>query len=284
MDDKDLIKILNRKISKDLLNLDNKSLLNERILITGAKGSIGTALVSELELNKEFQFLATDIEGDCEALDVTNEDSVIKILNSFKPTMVVHLAGAKHAPEGEIDYWSTFNINTIGTFNFIKNMSSNIKMILTSTCKSANPEIVYGASKLIAERMVLNSGGSVARFFNVIESSGNVFTIWDDAEVEKPLDVAPICERYFITLKEALGLLKFTMINKPGRYVVNNVNLRNMGDIVKDLYPDREINEITPRRGDRLTEKFVASSESVESLHLNDSIAKIVSIHDYKEL
>lgn len=284
MDDNDLIKILNRKISKDLLNLDNKSLLNERILITGAKGSIGTALVSELELNKEFQFLATDIEGDCEALDVTNEDSVIKILNSFKPTMVVHLAGAKHAPEGEIDYWSTFNINTIGTFNFIKNMSSNIKMILTSTCKSANPEIVYGASKLIAERMVLNSGGSVARFFNVIESSGNVFTIWDDAEVEKPLDVAPICERYFITLKEALGLLKFTMINKPGRYVVNNVNLRNMGDIVKDLYPDREINEITPRRGDRLTEKFVASSESVESLHLNDSIAKIVSIHDYKEL
>lgn len=284
MDDSKLMKVLNREISKDLSNLEFKEILKERILITGAKGSIGEALIKELGMYKGLKFLATDIEGDCEVLDVTDENSVIKILNSFKPTMIVHLAGAKHAPEGEIDYWATFNINTVGTYNFIKNISSNIKMILTSTCKSANPEIVYGASKLIAERMVLNSGGSVARFFNVIESSGNVFTIWQKVQLDHPLEVAPACERYFITIDEAIGLLKFTMMNEPGRYVVNNVKLRNMGDIVRDLYPNRDIKEIKPRRGDRLTEKFIASSESVESLYLNDSIAKIVSIHDYREV
>ena len=281
MDDKKLIQILNRGISQDLVNLDVGQLMDEKILITGAKGSIGTALVNELETHKELNFLATDIEDGYEILDITNEDSVIKTLTKYNPTMVVHLAGAKHAPEGEIDYWSTFNINTVGTHNFIKNISPDTKMILTSTCKSANPEIVYGASKLIAERMVLNSGGSVARFFNVIESSGNVFTIWENIEPNQPLEVAPICERYFITLDEALGLLKYTMMNQPGRYVVNKVKLRNMGDIAKDLYPNRQTDEIMPRRGDRLTEKFVATSESVEKLLLGDSIAKGTSIHDY---
>ena len=57
-----------------------------------------------------------------------------------------------------------------------------------------------------------------------------------------------------------------------------------MGDIAKVLYPNRQTVEIMPRRGDRLTEKFVATSESVEKLLLGDSIAKVTSIHDYVEV
>jgi len=284
MREKDLKKILDREISNDLININFNNLSKERILITGAEGSIGVALVGKLREEENISFLPTDIVGDSDFLDVTNEDSVIKIIKAFQPTMVVHLAGAKHAPEGEVDYWTTFNVNTIGTYNFINNVNPDIKIVLASTCKSANPEIVYGASKLIAERMVLNTGGSVARFFNVIESSGNVFTIWDSVEENQPLEIAPKCERYFITIDEALGLLIYTMINEPGRYVVKNVELRTMGQIVKDLYPDRVTKIIEPRRGDRLTEKFVASSESIEKLCLNDSIAKIISIHDYKSI
>ena len=87
--------------------------------------------------------------------------------------------------------WNTLNINTIGTYNLLSCINENTKILLTSTCKSANPEVVYGASKLIAERMVLNSGGSVSRFFNVVETSGNVFSIWDSIAEDKAIDVAP---------------------------------------------------------------------------------------------
>ena len=125
-----------------------------------------------------------------------------------------------------------------------------LQIYIISTCKSANPEIVYGASKLIAERMTLNEGGSVARFFNVVETSGNVFEIWNNIPENEPIDVAPLCERHFISLDESVGLILFTMDSKPGRYIVNSGPLVTIGDVADRLYPEREKNIILPRRGD----------------------------------
>ena len=161
-------------------------------------------------------------------------------LNSFDPDIIINLAGAKHAPEGEHETWKTFSINTIGTKNLLELRKKDSKFILSSTCKSANPEIVYGASKLIAERMTLNEGGSVARFFNVVETSGNVFEIWNNIPENEPIDVAPLCERHFISLDESVGLILFTMDSKPGRYIVNSGPLVTIGDVADRLYPERK--------------------------------------------
>ena len=89
---------------------------------------------------------------------------VEKLMLNFKPDLIFHLAGAKHAPEGEVNTWSTLDINSNGTKNLLSLKAPSTKFVLASTCKAANPEVVYGASKLIAERMVLNEKGSVARF------------------------------------------------------------------------------------------------------------------------
>lgn len=284
MDIKKVETILGRKIIEDLSQIEFDAGDNERILITGAGGSIGVELINRLKKTGFSDFLATDIQGTYEKLDVTDENQVKEVLKKYSPTKVVNLAGAKHAPEGELHSWNTLNINTIGTLNLINNLPDKSKLILTSTCKSANPEVVYGASKLIAERMVLNAGGSVSRFFNVVETSGNVFTIWDQIDESLPIDLAPTCERYFISLDEAIGLLIFTLNHEPGRFLVNTVNISNMGDLANRLYPTRKKNIIEPRRGDRLSEKFTATSESVERYYLNNSIVKVKSIHDYKKI
>ena len=284
MDIKKVETILGRKVLSDLSEAKYKGKSDEKLLITGAGGSIGQELIKRLHNSGFKNFLPTDVDGDFENLDVTNENEVKNLLESYSPTKVINLAGAKHAPEGELTSWNTLNINTIGTLNLINNLPKNSKIILTSTCKSANPEVVYGASKLIAERMVLNSGGSVSRFFNVVETSGNVFTIWDEVNENLPIDLAPTCERYFISIQEAVGLLIFTLNNEPGRFLVNTVNITNMGDLANRLYPDREKNIIEPRRGDRLSEKFIATSESVEKYYLNNSVVKVKSIHDYKKI
>lgn len=194
--------------------------------------------------------------------------------------MIFHLAGAKHAPEGEVDTWNTFEINTIGTNNIIKNIGNSCKFILTSTCKATNPEVVYGASKLIAERMVLNIGGSVARFFNVIETQGNVFEIWNKTPKNDPINVASICERHFISLEESIGLILFTANEKPGRYIVNSSALIRINDVAERIYPNRQKLIINPRRGDRISEKFLSSSESIEKYLLNNTVIKVKSIHD----
>ena len=280
MNKKDLIKVLNRPEHEKLISLGPDSIQRtERILITGANGSIGTKLIEKLK-DKDIEYLATDIEGSHSYLDITDFNNVFSTINKFKPTIIINAAGAKHAPLGEKETWKTLSINTLGTKNIIDCAPTDCKVILTSTCKSANPEIVYGASKLIAERMVLNSGGTVARYFNVVETSGNVFEIWDNVPETEPILLAPTCERHFISLDEAIGLLFYCMNSEPGRYIVNSGHLLKMGDVASRLYPNRKKIIIEPRRGDRLTEKFLSTSESVGKYNLDNSVIKIDSIHD----
>jgi len=277
----DVEKVLGRNQHADLLNIENIiDLTNKKILITGANGSIGTALRKRLDA-AQISYLATDIEGSLEYMDVTDFHQVYSTINKYQPNFIVNIAGAKHAPDGEHETWKTLSINTIGTKNLIDCAPSGCSIILTSTCKSANPEIVYGASKLIAERMVMNAGGSIARFFNVVESSGNVFEIWGCLAEDLPIQVAPTCERHFISIGESVGLILYAMNeNSNKRYIVNSGHLRTMKDVANDLYPKREKIIIEPRRGDRLTERFLSTSESIKKYHLNNSVIELKNIHD----
>ena len=276
-----MTKILGREQYKSLLSVEDVKLPSgERVLITGADGSIGRALASRLKLYDGVEYLTTDIVGEHEYLDVTDFQNVFSVINKFNPTIVVNIAGAKHAPLGERETWKTLSINAIGMKNIIDACPNKCKIILTSTCKANNPEVVYGATKLIAEKMVLNAGGSIARYFNVAETSGNVFEIWQNTPSDEPIKVVTECERHFISVEESVGLITYTMIAPQGRYIVNSSERRNMQDIADSLYPDREKVSIPPRTGDRIIELFKSSSEQVESLHLNDAVAKLKSIHD----
>ena len=127
---------------------------------------------------------------------------------------------------------------------------------------------------------MLNSGGSIARYFNVVQSQGNVFEIWDNLPIEEPIKVVDECNRYFISLDEACSLAMFAMLNGSGRYIVNTPNFRNMGDVAQALYPDREKNFISRRRGDRKNEIFLATSENETELLLDDSVINIIGDHD----
>ena len=131
-----------------------------------------------------------------EYLDITNFRDCVSIIRKYNPDFIVNIAGLKYATKSEHQTWKTVQVNIEGTKNLLDACAGNTKVILTSTCKSCNPEIVYGATKLIAERMVLNSGGSIARYFNVVQSQGNVFEIWDNAPtVEQPIKVVDECNQ-----------------------------------------------------------------------------------------
>ena len=284
MNNDKITKILGREQHSVLLS-DNHTQLkfskHERILITGANGSIGEALERRLSKYDNISLLTTDIEGSHHYMDVTDFQNVFSVINKFKPTIIVNIAGAKHAPLGEREIWKTLSINTVGMKNIIDSAPSDCKIVLTSTCKANNPEIVYGASKLIAEKMVLSAGGSIARYFNVIETSGNVFEIWEKLDNRQPIKVASKCERHFISVEESIGLIIYSMIAPAGRYIVNSPRKRKMKDIANELYPNREKTTIEPRTGDRICELFKSSSEEIESYHLDSSIIKLKSIHDF---
>ena len=258
-------KILGRKTFTELIN--HQCNYTGKILVTGGNGSIGEQLRKKLP-----NAIFTDIED----LDVTNEQNVKETLTSIKPDVIINIAGAKHAPLGEVDIEETLYINTIGVINLLK-YKGDAKLVQCSTCKSANPETVYGATKLISERLVLNSGGVVTRFFNVVETSGNVFELW---KTQDTIKVATECNRHFISLDEAAGLLLKCVTLPTGRYLVNSPELRNMKDIAQVCYPNKNKEIIPPRRGDRITEVFLATNESIEMELENGSMIKVFCTHD----
>lgn len=248
-----------------------------RTLITGAAGSIGTLVLGEIHELSDSVY-ATDVEE----LDVTSAKNVHRYIGSIQPDVILHLAGAKHAPAGEEHPYDAMMVNTVGTKNVLDAARKiNAKVVVASTCKACDPETAYGASKLIAERMALNDGQIVLRFYNVVETSGNVFEIWKNAEDDEPILVAADCTRKFVTAREAVSATLWACNARAGRYVIDGVISRNMGDIAETLYPNRTRIAIAPRRGDRLAEPLIASCET--AIRINPWIAMVSSPHDPKE-
>ena len=246
-------------------------LRKHRVLVTGAEGSIGSAITKLLN-DSGASTTGTDI-ADC---DVTNRSMLADVMARVKPTLVFHLAGAKHAPDGEIDPLDAAKINITGTANVVR--STSARVVTASTCKSCDPETAYGATKLVAERITLNAGGSVARFYNVPESSGNVFEIWKALPETDPIAVT-MCERYFVSLNEALALLLWAAVLLPGRYAVQPGPPRDMISVASALYPDRVQVGMPRRRGDRMDEPLHAASETLHATSV-PNIVRIESPHD----
>ena len=239
------------------------------ILVTGAEGSVGRALVPLLD----GRVYATDISE----IDVTRAGTVYEWVHDLRPRLIYHLAGAKHAPEGELDPSHVARVNINGTLNVLSAAAKvGARVVLTSTCKACDPETAYGASKLIAERATLNEGGVVIRFHNVPESSGNVFRLWESLSETDPLPVTD-CWRYFTPLDKALELLVAAGGLETGRYCVPPGDPEWMPNVARRLYPGRELVTIPRRRGDRQREPLYALCEQA---HSHGEWLRIVGAHD----
>jgi nucleoside-diphosphate-sugar epimerase len=154
-------------------------------------------------------------------------------------------------------------------------------VVTASTCKACNPETAYGASKLIAERLTLNAGQRVARFFNVLDSDGNVFEIWRDVEAGHSIEVAGDSLRYGITLEEAVALTLRAACELPGRYIVDPGSLGGPAQWASRLYPNRPVLPMERRRGDRQVEPLIGACERARPLEGKyDPVWQVTSEHD----
>lgn len=246
-------------------------------LITGARGSIGTALQERLP-----GATPTDLETTAYyyRMDITDLEAVQRRILALRPEVIYHLAGAKHAPEGELDPALVTRVNVIGTLNVLEAAAQvGARVIFSSTCKACDPETVYGASKLIAERAVLNEGGTVVRYYNVPEAGGNVFRLWEALPADEPIPVTD-CWRFFVSMERAIHLTVFAEQLPPGRYASIVDEPRWMPDVARELYPDRELVFVPRRRGDREREPRFASSEHYAQLYPGNGIARIIGRHD----
>ena len=246
-----------------------------RVLVTGGEGSVGSALRDTLV------WLAHTVRyTDVRTMDVRDERQVMSQFINFEPDLVLHLAASKHAPLGEEDPYEVTRTNIVGTKNVLDWCDRvGARCVMASTCKACDPETAYGSTKLVAERMALNQGHCVVRYYNVVETSGNVFQIWRETGQLTYTE----CERRFTSLNEALHLtLWVAALGENARYTLTTTVSRKMRDVLASCYPDSEnhYRRVPLRRGDRVTEPQHATCEQMESVTGWEWISRVVNPHD----
>jgi FlaA1/EpsC-like NDP-sugar epimerase len=260
------------------------------VLITGAGGSIGSALASRLanlappallllESSESSLFTlqsapAFDTDAARRAaapkliLGCAGDRSLIEeLFAAYAPRIVFHAAAHKHVPLLEQQPLAAIASNIFATETVAAAAAhSGARVVLLSTDKAVAPASVMGATKRVAEEIVLASGGAVLRLGNVLASSGSVTEVFAHQIARGgPLTITdPAARRYFLTLDEAVNLLLFASVYPHSSAILAPASLAGYGVaalanfMAGRLAPGREIPICFTglRPGEKLTERL----------------------------
>lgn len=255
---------------------------NSRILITGGTGTLGQELskqllaynskeiiiysrneVSQVEMRRSFPEL-TYVIG-----DIRDRKALRKALKNID--IVFHLAAIKHVRICEDQPIEAVKTNILGTQNIIDNF--NGRLVFMSTDKAVNPMSIYGYTKAISEKNVLNFGGVNIRSGNIFGSSGSVVPFFiNQVKTKNILTLTnPEMTRYFIKVNDLALFMLNAVFNKSGTYFPQDMRSYKMVDLAKvivRLYGNAEtkIIEVGAGNGEKLHESLDGICYSNESL------------------
>jgi len=297
----DITDLLRREPTRIHEEMIGGVLSGKRVLVTGAGGSIGRELSrqiarwnpSELIIlghgeNSIFETLL-ELKEDYPTLQLT---PVIADVKDFERLQIVfqnvqvlfHAAAHKHVPLMQANVEEAILNNVIGTRNVVEAATRcNIeRLVLISTDKAVRPANVYGATKRLAEMIVLDAAHrtkraySVVRFGNVLGSRGSVIPIFKKQIAGGgPVKIThPDMERYFMTIPEAVHLvLQAASMGQGGEAFLLEMGQQvRILDLAEDLIrlsglePGRDIEiEFTGiRPGEKLSEELWEKDKTYE--------------------
>lgn len=266
---------------------------NKVVLVTGAGGSIGSELCRQIarwnpkqllllghgensifETFLELQEHYPNLRKETIIADIRDDVRLEHEFKKYKPDVVFHAAAHKHVPLMEKNVEECVTNNIHGTQNVLKACINNNleRLILISTDKAIRPANVMGATKRIAEMLVLDAAQrtgkaySIVRFGNVLGSRGSVVPLFKHQIAHGgPVTVThKDMRRYFMTIPEAVYLvLQAASLGKGGEtFILNMGEQIRIVDLARDLIrlsgliPDKDIEIVYTgiRRGEKLSE------------------------------
>lgn len=270
------------------------ALAGKRVLITGAGGSIGSALAlrvanssakslvclghSELPIFNLKAALADSkvpIEYHVQDVGRCSFDQFV----FWQPDYAFHAAAHKHVGLMESQPDQALQNNTEATIHISK-MVSDVggNLVFISTDKAANATSIMGASKRLAEAWLLthDAHARICRFGNVLGSSGSLVEIIERRVAEgKPVTLTSRdMVRYFITAKEAVGLVLTSLLFEPGLYSLDMGAQISILNIASKLSASWEFTN--PGSGEKLSEDILGREETKQPTP-HPGIFKIVS-------
>ncbi len=206
---------------------------NSNVMISGGSGSWGNELTKQL-LNKNVRSVTIFSRGELAQVimqrkfndlrvkfvigDVRDAEAVDRLFAGSGFDYVFHLAALKHVPVCENQPQEAIKTNITGTINLVNSaIRYKVKKFVdVSTDKAVSPNNLYGFTKAIGEKLVIqaNSLTNVTDFVciragNVLGSNGSVVPLFIDqiTNTNNLTVTSRHMTRYFLTLSDAIGLL-----------------------------------------------------------------------------
>jgi len=286
--DIDLLKLLGRP---PLRIPHTDAFYTKCLVITGAGGSIGSALIRRLCLRVPFLGLIDIVEAPLFKLQqelgqrVNIEYKVCDAgrdpeewITQWQPTHIIHAGAHKHVHLMEKEPDEAFRNNTINTMRIAQAAKKmGVSLTFISTDKAAQTTSIMGASKRIAEAWLLTHmpTASICRFGNVAGSSGSLIEI-AQARILAGQDVIltdPQMRRWFITPNEAVDLVLFASIS-PGLFALGMGEQILVKEIIervaKQLGKPVKIILGKPGPGEKIEENIINPHELIATMYNSD--------------
>lgn len=213
--------------------------------------------------------------------DVRDADRLKRALEGVD--VVVHAAALKQVPACEYNPIEAVLTNVMGARNVIDaSLDRGVEKVMAlSTDKAVNPINLYGATKLVAEKLVVQAnsyGGSKStrfscvRYGNVVGSRGSVIPLFLSQRKTGRLTVTdPRMTRFWITLDQGVQFVISCIENMHGGEIfVPKIPSMKIPDLAKAVAPGCEIEYSGIRPGEKIHELLISEDEVRTTIELDD--------------
>lgn len=277
--------------------------MKKRYLIFGGSGSLGTTLINRLISDNEVCVFSRD-ESKHWALknklnnknlsfmigDIRDKNRVQEAISRYKPNVIIIAAALKHVDICELSPDESVKTNIVGPQNVANAVEERANeysefletVLMVSTDKACSPINVYGMSKAIAERIVLEKARTInsikfcaVRYGNVLDSRGSIIPLFlYQATHQEYLTVTrEDMTRFLMTLNESVDLI-LNCINTSvtGELYVPRLKamrILDLANIFSKRY-NKPVKVVGIRSGEKVHESMINHTESLRTVERGD--------------
>lgn len=268
------------------------------VLVTGGTGSFGKEfiriLLDEYKPAKVIVFSRDELkqhemrEAGFDQPNLRYFIGDVRDLDRLKRAMdgvhiVVHAAALKQVPACEYNPMEAIKTNILGTANVVEAaLETGVSKVLAlSTDKAVSPVNLYGATKLAAEKLTVQSNAysgerptrfSCVRYGNVVGSRGSVVPIFIRQRQNGSLNITDKrMTRFWLSLDQGVRfVLRCIELMQGGEVFVPKLPSTSIIDLAQAIAPEAKLTEVGIRPGEKLHEVLISQDEARTTVELKD--------------